>query len=75
METRIEEISLRAIKSHEEALRIHSRVLACHCECLAMNAENCAAVCAGAVNPYNDMQYFEAMRKWELINGQRESLI
>jgi len=67
--------SLRILESHEEALRIHSRALACHCECLAMNAANCAAVCDGRVNPYNDMHYFMAMKKWELINEQREIII
>ena len=62
-----EEIGL-SISAHSKLLEIHSRSLACHCECLGMNAENSAAVCAGEIIPYNDKRYSEAMEKWGLTD-------
>lgn len=56
------------LAAHTEILELHTRALACHCECLAMNAENSAAVCLGIGIPYGDAKYYEAMRKWNLID-------
>lgn len=56
-------------------LLIHSRALAAHCECLAMNAENCMAANIGNQIPYTDMHYFKVMEKWKLINEKGEPLI
>lgn len=53
-----------------EALRLHTRALACHCECLGMNAENCIAVTAGTPVPHGEMAYQHIMQKWELIDDE-----
>ena len=58
-----------------QMLEIHSRALICHCECLSMNAENCAAACIGGTAPYNDSHYYQAMQKWGLVNEKGEPLI
>ena len=31
------------LSMHSQLLELHARALACHCECLGMNAENSAA--------------------------------
>lgn len=56
-------------------LSVHTKALACHCECLGMNAENSMAVCENRDVPYNDESYSEVMRKWELIDKQGKPII
>lgn len=75
MEARLDEIFLRFIQSHEIMLSIHSHALAAHCECLGMNAENCAAALINLAPPYNDNHYLQVMKKWGLINEKGEPLI
>jgi len=54
---------------------IHSKALACHCECLGMNAENAMAVCGNLAPPYDDAAYFRVMQKWGLLNDKGEPQI
>jgi len=56
-------------------LDLHSRALACHCECLGMNAENSWAVCANTTPPYSMQHYQNAMLKWGLTNEKGEPII
>jgi hypothetical protein len=58
-----------------ELLEIHSRALACHCECLGMNTENAVAVCNNGVPPYKDIDYFSTTQKWGLTNEKGEPII
>ena len=61
----------RAMTSaHIGMLDIHSRALACHCECLAMNAENCTAATIGNGIPYDQHHYFSVMKKWNLVDDE-----
>ncbi len=62
-------------KAHEDMMRIHTRALACHCECLGMNAENSWAVCNNSAPSYSDAQYIKSMKKWRLINEKGEPII
>ena len=49
----------------------HSRALACHCECLGMNAENCIASCKGNTKvPFNIDAYKKAMFEWGLTDKE-----
>ena len=64
-----------ALKLHEQTMLLHMRALACHCECLGMNAENCFAVSLGKQPPYGDDSYLTVMKKWGLINEKGESEI
>lgn len=68
-----------ALKMAEAAIEtirtFHSRALACHCECLGMNAENALAVCGNYTPPYNDAAYYQVMAKWGLMNEKGEPLI
>ena len=58
------------------ALSLHARALACHCECLGMNAENSLAVSMGAATiPFNNSYYRRAAQKWGLINKKGEPAI
>jgi len=54
---------------------IHARALACHCECLGMNAENALAVCGDYVPPYTDKDYFKVMEKWGLSDEKGNPII
>lgn len=67
--------SREIMESHTEMLKLHYRALACHCECLGMNAENAMAVCGNYTPPYNDAAYFSVMQKWGLTNEKGESII
>lgn len=58
--------------AHEDAMRLHIKALACHCECLGMNAENAFACCVGKAIPYGDDAYLTTMKKWGLINEKGE---
>lgn len=69
-------------ETDKELLALHAimmdkyiAVTACHCECLGMNAENCAAVCIGGTAPYNDSHYYQVMQKWGLVNEKGEPSI
>lgn len=53
-----------------EALKLHTKALACHCECLGMNAENCIAACADVVPPHSGEAYYSTMQKWGLIDEE-----
>ena len=48
---------------------LHARAIACHCECMGMNAENAIASCAGSESiPYNDEAFLIVMEKWGLVD-------
>lgn len=61
--------------SHTNLMELHVRALACHCECLGMNAENLLAACASNAIPYGDDAYLDVMKKWRLVNGKGEPII
>jgi len=64
-----------AAKAQMEMHDLHSRVIACHCECLGMNAEDTIAACEGSKIPYNDKDYNETMQKWGLVDEDNNTLI
>jgi len=52
--------------------QIHARALACHCECLAMNAENCNRATLGQSIAYDADAYIIVMRKWGMIDENNQ---
>lgn len=58
-----------------EAQLVHARALAAHCECLGMNAEDCAAIIIGSAPPFTNADYAKVLEKWKLINDKGEPLI
>lgn len=56
---------------------IHARAIACHCECLGMDAENSTemAVCENGVPPFTNIHYREVLMKWGLTDEKGELLI
>jgi hypothetical protein len=64
-----------ASKAHIDALQLHARALAAHCEMLGMNAENMVAAIANVSVPYPEEAYHKMMIKWGLINEKGEPLI
>jgi hypothetical protein len=69
------ESARRTMEAHQQMLQIHSRALACHCECMAMNAENCHRATLGQSVAYPDESYIECMKKWGMIDEKGEPLI
>jgi hypothetical protein len=63
------------LKLHEQTMLLHIHALACHSECLGMNAENSFAVCLGIHPPYGDVSYLATMKKWKLINDKGEPIV
>ena len=59
----------------DNIIRLHARAIACHCECLGMNAENSLAVCQDKTPPYDDVNYSIVMQKWGLVNEKGDPLI
>ena len=55
---------------YRSTMETHIRALACHCECLGMNAENSFAACIGKQIPYSDDSYIATMQKWGLIDEE-----
>lgn len=68
----IRQLGIQAELSHTSLMEIHSRVIACHCECLGMNAENNTS---GGNPPYTNLEYDAVMKKWGLIGDKGEVLI
>jgi putative NADH-flavin reductase len=59
-----------------QMMELHARTLAAHCECLAMNADNCiAAIVGGAPIPHDSLAYAEVLRKWSIIDEKGQPLI
>lgn len=52
------------------AIETHTRALACFCECSAMNAENALDHYVGRMPTFSDRDYFEVMKKWNLIDDE-----
>ena len=61
--------------THAALLEIHSRALACHSECLGMDAENSWAVCNDNALPYNDKCYKDVMEKWGMMDEEGKPII
>ncbi len=71
----IRQLGIQAELSHTNLMEIHSRVMACHCECLGMNSENTLSAVKGENLPYSDLDYESVMKKWGLIGDKGEVLI
>ena len=61
-------IQVQAAHAQMQIHELHARAIACHCECLGMNAENSIAVCKGQEPPYCDEDYSHIMYKWNLTD-------
>ena len=71
----LDERVIRMFNAHGELMKIHTKALACHCECLGMNAENSLACIRDISPPYSDESYSKVMQKWGLINDKGEPII
>jgi len=71
----LDERVIRMFEAHGELMKTHTKALACHCECLGMDAENSLAICQDRSIPYADRNYFQIMYKWGLTDEKGESII
>jgi hypothetical protein len=74
-EFNISENAQKVFLSHENVMILHAHALACHCECLGMNAENSLAVCRNETPPYSTNEYFLIMLKWGLVSDDGKVII
>jgi hypothetical protein len=63
------------VQEHNATMDRHARVMACHCECLAMNAENMWAAIANKSPVYLEGDYWLRMLKWEIIDENNNPII
>ena len=75
MKVTLDEVTQATFKAHEVTMKLHVQVMACHCECLGMNAENSWRICRDEPIAYSDKHYNKVMQKWELINEKGEPTI
>ncbi len=68
-------VSLETLQVHTEIMKLHVRALACHSECLGMNADNFHAATSNEIPPYSNEAYVEVMQKWELVDKEGEVII
>jgi hypothetical protein len=61
--------------AHSALLELHARALACHCECLGMNAENVQRAMLNQSPAYSEDAYLDSMKRWGLININAEPII
>ena len=54
---------------------LHARVIACHCECLGMNAENMLSAINGSIAPFGQEFYLTVMQKWGMVDEKGEVII
>jgi len=66
---------IQEMKMHEAVMSLHIRALACYCECLGMNAENCQRAILNQSMVYGSDSYYEVMEKWGLIGMKGEPII
>ena len=72
-EIRFDEPTTKMIQTLELLINSHSITMACHCECLAMNAENMWAAIANDNPVYRSQDYFKVMQKWGIMDSHGNS--
>ncbi len=60
------------LRIHGQVMSLHVRALACHCECLGMNSENCQRAILGQRPAYSDESYLACLTKWGLTTEKGE---
>jgi len=71
----MQKVQVMAAKAQMQILDLNSRAMACHCECLGMNAENCIALCKDSKVPYGKQEFNYIMQKWGLVDKTGKSSI
>ena len=69
------DIKIADINTLVYILTLHAKTLACHCECLGMNAENSLSVCRNEYPPYSNDDYFRILLKWGLVDENNKVVI
>ena len=66
----LDERVIRMFNAHGEVMKLHTKALACHCECLGMNAENSQRAMLGQSMAYADDAYLDCLKKWGLVTEE-----
>lgn len=65
----------RQIAALKKILEMHSKAMACHCECLGMQSENFWAISSDRAVCYGVEQFHEVLEKWGLIDKDGRCLL
>jgi hypothetical protein len=68
-------IQIAAAEAQMKIHDLHSRAIACHCECMGMNAENCIAASINQSPLYGYGDYSGVLTKWGLVDDDNKSII
>ena len=68
-------IQVQAAHAQMQIHELHARAIACHCECMGMNADNQVAMCSGGVPAYSVLDFNAAMFKWGLTDEEGKVII
>ena len=72
----MDKVQVMAAKAQMEIYDIHSRAIACHCECMGMDIENGFAISEGRKKPpFGQQEFNSILIKWGLINEGNNPII
>lgn len=71
----MDKIQVMAANSQMRIHDLHSRTIACHCECMGMMSENMLMASRGSTGIYGDGDFLNTMIKWEIVDKENKSLI
>ena len=68
-------IQVQAAHAQMQIHELHARAIACHCECMGMEAENAIAACTGQEPPYSDDSFLVVLTKWGMTDSGGKVII
>ena len=68
-------IQVQAAHAQMQIHELHARAIACHCECMGMEAENAIVAFDGCAPPYDIESFNAVMRKWGLTDKDGKVII
>ena len=71
----MQKVQVLAAQSQMQIHDIHSRAIACHCECMGMEIENTLAIIDDTKPPYMKQEFNFVMQKWGLVDEGNQSII
>ena len=73
--TLMQKVQVQAARAQMAIHDMHSRAIACHCECLGMEIDNAYAVACDKKPPYSYKRFKVVMIKWGLVDENNQPKI
>jgi len=68
-------IQVQAAEAQMKIHDMHSRAIACHCECMGMEVENSFAMVEGKRPLYRNKEFSKVLIKWGLVDESNKPII